>query len=111
MSFILLALASAVGAFLWFVVLAKPLPRPRSWPPVLRFSPALVASTILASYFLAGRGAFPSLSGEYLYGLFVVFLLPLAGVLVLVQLAVLFLPDTSRDPGFKTRTADRSEPH
>ena len=100
MSAVLLILACGLGALLWFVVLGKPMPRLRSWPILLRFIPVLISSAILISYFLADRGVLTFSRGEYMYGLFVVFLLPLSGVLLLVQLAIVLriLAERGADP-------------
>ncbi len=99
MSFILLALACAIGGLLWFVLLGKRLPHLSPRRQVLRFAPTLIACSILIFYFLVDRGIVPSLSDEYMFGLFVVFLFPLVGVLVLVQLAILYSPRHQSDAG------------
>ncbi len=100
MSAVLLILVCGVGALLWFVVLGKPMPRLRSWPILLRFTPLLISSAILVFYFLAERGVLIFLGGESMYGLFAVFLLPLSGVLLLAQLAIVLriLAERGADP-------------
>jgi hypothetical protein len=88
MAAVFLLLACGLGALFWFVARGKAMPSLRSWPNWLRFLPFLTSSTILIFYFLTDRGVLSFSQSEHTYGLFVVFLLPIAGALLLVQFAI-----------------------
>jgi hypothetical protein len=87
MSTVFLILACGLGVF-WFVARGEPVPRVRSRPILLRFLPLLAATAILLFYFLTEWGVFTLSRTEEMYGLFVVVLLPLAGMLLLLQLGL-----------------------
>ncbi len=87
MSGVILVLVCVLGA-LWFVARGRPLPKVRLWPALLRFLPLLIATPILLFYFLTERGVLTFSRTENTYGLFVAILLPLSGLLLLLQLVI-----------------------
>ena len=100
MTIAVLILACGLGV-LWFVGRGKSLPAAHSWPLLLRFLPLLLAAAILLFYFSTEWGVLEFSRTEQMYGLFVVVLLPLSGMLLLLQLAIYLRVRAERKVGLQ----------
>ncbi len=83
----LIVIASAFAAY-WFIVRENSAIDIRSWPRFAHMLPGFTSVAIFVSYFLTESGAVEFFRTEYMLGIFLVFLLPLACLLLVLQIAI-----------------------